>query len=189
VIPAGALTLGVLAGGRGARMGGADKAWVHHRGTPLLQSALAAFAGVGGERLVSARAADPRHDALGVRAVFDRRSGFAGPLAGLEALAAGCATPWLLTVPVDIDGVPPGLALRLWQARGENGAVVADAGGLQPLLALWRVAALRPALQAAFAAGHAAARDLVAALALPVLDLAPQRLANLNSPDQLQEPR
>jgi molybdopterin-guanine dinucleotide biosynthesis protein A len=189
VIPAGALSLGVLAGGRGARMGGADKAWLPYRGQPLLQRCLAAFADLEGERLLSARCADPRHDEFAVRAVLDQRAGFPGPLAGLEALAAACTTPWLLTVPVDIDGVPAGLALRLWQARGDHGAVVAAADGLQPLLALWRCAALLPAARAALDDGRLAARDLVAGLALPVLDLAPLRLANFNTPEQLQEPR
>lgn len=189
MIPAGALSLGVLAGGRGARMGGADKAWVEVGGVPLLARCLAAFADVEGDRLVAARTADARHDALGVRAVFDLRPGFAGPVAGLEALARGCRSPWLLSTPVDVDALPARLAQRLWDARSEHGAVVADADGLQPLLALWRVAALAPAATAALDAGDAAARRLVAVLGLPVLDLSPHRLLNRNTPDTLQEPR
>ena len=80
---AGAITLGVLAGGRGARLGGADKAWMDIGGQPLLQRCLAQFAQEFSEVLVSARSGDQRHAVLGVRPVFDRHDGFRGPVAGL----------------------------------------------------------------------------------------------------------
>ena len=55
-----AITLGILAGGRGQRLGGRDKAWVRHRGAPLVENILMAFPGAFAERLVSVRADDPR---------------------------------------------------------------------------------------------------------------------------------
>ena len=39
MIPPGAVTLGILAGGRGERFGGRDKAWIEHAGRPLLARA------------------------------------------------------------------------------------------------------------------------------------------------------
>ena len=190
MIPLSSITLGVLAGGRAARMGGVDKSWLLHAGRPLLEACLAPFPEGFAARLVSARAPDPRHAALGLQAVVDARAAFRGPVAGLEALAFACRSEWLLTVPVDLPGVPDGTLAELRAAAAlpaGNGAYVHAADGPQPLLALWRAAALAPAATAALDAGDAAARDLVAALALARVDIAPLCLRNLNTPDSLQE--
>ncbi|MBW8369063.1 MAG: NTP transferase domain-containing protein, partial [Arenimonas sp.] len=116
MIPRTAITLGVLAGGRGQRLGGRDKAWVMHHGKTLLQHTLSAFPGGYAERLVSTRADDARFTKMGLRAVLDQRPDFAGPLAALEALCAACTTPWLLTVPVDVQRIPDDLAEALRSA-------------------------------------------------------------------------
>ena len=71
-----------------------------------------------------------------------------GPLGGLEALARACRTPWLLTLPVDVVDANDCLPRTLASAGGD-GAVARDADGLQPLVALYRVAALRAAVAAA----------------------------------------
>lgn len=183
-----AITLGVLAGGQSKRFGGIDKAWIVADGQPLLAGCLAAFPHAFADRLVAARALDARHDALGVRAVLDRRDGFRGPVAGLEALALACRTEWLLTVPVDARGLPPDLVDRLVGAAGDNGACAVDADGLQPLLALWRAERLGAAASAALERGDAAARELVSELALARVDLSPLRLRNLNTPASVQDP-
>ena len=182
-----AITLGILAGGRGQRLGGRDKAWVRHRGASLVENILMAFPGAFGERLVSARDEDPRFAALGLRAVRDRREDFAGPLAGIEALAAACGTPWLMTVPVDLDHLPEGLADDLASSADGDGVVITDAEGLQPLLGLWRTAALREHAGAMLDAGESAARRLVARLHVSRLDLSPRRLQNLNTPHDFPE--
>ena len=148
MIPRTAITLGVLAGGRGQRLGGRDKAWVLHHGKTLLQHTLSAFPGGYVERLVSAREPDPRFAKLGLRPVFDQRADFAGPLAALEALCAACTTPWLLTVPVDVQRIPDDLPDALRGAVARDGVVVKDATGLQPLIGLWRTAALGDAVRA-----------------------------------------
>lgn len=185
MIPPGAVTLGILAGGRGERFGGRDKAWIEHDGRPLLARATQRLSGDFAARLASARHPDPRHDELGLVPVLDHRPGFAGPLAGLEALAHACPTPWLLTLPVDLAGMPADLPARLWTLRGEHGAGTRDAGGPQPLLTLWHAPTLATAASAALEAGQGAAWRLVETLRLPVLDLSPRRLSNFNTPDSL----
>ena len=186
-----AITLGVLAGGAGARFGGADKAWIDDHGKPSLERCLAQFGQPFAARRVSARAPDARHATLGVEAVFDRGPGFRGPVAGVAALARACPTPWLLTVPVDVRGVPADLPRRLADAIAAApdaaGACVVDADGLQPLLALWRALPLVVAADAALAAGDASARSLVDALRAVRVSIAPARLRNLNTPADLQE--
>lgn len=187
MIPRDAITLGILAGGRGQRLGGRDKAWVRHRQRCLLENVLMAVPGEFAERLVSARAPDPRFESLGLRPVFDRRPDFAGPLAGLEALALACSSPWLLSLPVDLEGLPDDLVDHLVGIPDADGVVVHDAGGLQPLLGLWRTAALAESATAMLDAGESAARRLVARLRVSRLDLAPLKLGNLNSPHDFPE--
>jgi molybdopterin-guanine dinucleotide biosynthesis protein A len=185
MIPRTAITLGILAGGRGQRLGGLDKAWVTHHGKPLLQYALSAFPGGYVERLVSAREPDPRFEKLALRPVFDQRPGFLGPLAALESLSLACTTPWLLSVPVDVQRIPDDLSEALRRAVARDGVVVKDAAGLQPLLGLWRTAALRDAVGSMLDAGESAAHRLVSRLDLARLDICPRLLANLNTPDDL----
>jgi molybdenum cofactor guanylyltransferase len=185
MIPRTAITLGILAGGRGQRLGGLDKAWVLHHGKTLLQHTLSAIPGAYAERLVSAREPDPRFAKLALRPVFDQRPGFQGPLAALEALSAACTTPWLLSVPVDVQRIPHDLPEALRRAVAQDGVVVKDAAGLQPLFALWRTAALRAAVGTMLDAGEFAAHRLVSRLDLARMDISPRLLANLNTPDDL----
>jgi molybdopterin-guanine dinucleotide biosynthesis protein A len=74
---------------------------------------------------------------MACQAVVDRDPAGIGPLGGLEALASACATPWLLTVPVDVVDTNDCLLRTLASAGGE-GAVAEDDDGLQPLVALYR---------------------------------------------------
>lgn len=187
MIPRSAITLGILAGGRGQRLGGRDKAWVPYRQGTLVENVLAAFDGNFAERLVSARAPDTRFTMLGLRPVFDRRQDFAGPLAALEALSVECSTAWLLTTPVDIDGLPADIVDRLRAASGDNGAMVTDAGGLQPLLGMWNTASLKQATKDLLDAGESAAHRLVARLQPARLDISPLCLVNFNTPQDFPE--
>jgi molybdopterin-guanine dinucleotide biosynthesis protein A len=187
VIPRTAISLGILAGGRGERLGGRDKAWVQHYGKTLLQHSLSSFPGGYAERLVSAREPDPRHATLGLRPVFDTRPGFSGPLAALEALSVACTTTWLLTVPVDLQRIPDGLPEALRKAAARDGIVVKDASGLQPLFGLWHAGRLHEAVVAMLDAGESAAHKLVTRLDLARMDISPKLLANLNTPDDLQD--
>jgi molybdopterin-guanine dinucleotide biosynthesis protein A len=142
-------TLGILAGGRATRLGGRDKAWMERGGTPLVLALAQRLAPGTDAVLVSANAAPAAYAAHGLRALPDRIAGI-GPLGGLDALAEACATPWLLTVPVDVVSVDDGLLHGLRAAGGE-GAWAEDDEGPQPLVALWRVAALRGAMAPALA--------------------------------------
>ena len=67
----------------------------------------------------------------------------AGPIAGLEALAGVCRTPWLLTLPVDVIGVNECLLASLVSAARGHGAFAIDDDGVQPLVALWSAPRLR----------------------------------------------
>ena len=177
-------TLGILAGGQARRLGGRDKARLLVAGRLQIERVLDAFPGPFAERLLSYNR-DPHGLPAGLRIVPDAHEGFPGPVAALEALATACRTPWLLTVPVDCRTLPEGLAEALFAARERDGALLRDADGLQPLVGAWRADALRPACAALLASGNASAQRLRDHLQLGVLDLSPQRLGNLNTPQDL----
>ena len=172
------VTLGVLAGGRGTRLGGCDKAWIERGGVPQVLRLVRRFEREVGHVLVSANGDDPRYAAHGLRTVPDRVRDL-GPAGGLDALAAACTTPWLLTVPVDLVFVNECLLPTL-AAAGGQGASVEDDDGPQPLVALWRVDALRTCT-----ADAVSVQSLQAALRMPRVRLAGVRFGNLNTPDDL----
>ncbi|WP_024867951.1 NTP transferase domain-containing protein [Pseudoxanthomonas suwonensis] len=185
VFAADALTLGLLAGGRGSRLGGVDKAWLQRDGIPQVLRFARRFPGETGPVLVSANRDLRRYAEAGLQAVPDRLPADSGPLAGIEALAAACTTPWLLTLPVDLFDVNDCLVRTLASGASAAGAVAEDDDALQPLVALYRVAPLRTALTGAIAAGELAPRRLQERLELPRVRFAGVRFGNLNTPQDL----
>ncbi len=176
-------TLGILAGGRATRLGGRDKAWLERGGEPLVLG-LSRRLGSGADAvLVSANGDPARFRARGLRAIPDRVAGI-GPLGGLEALAAACPTPWLFTVPVDALAIDAGVLHGL-RAAGGDGASAEDDDGPQPLVALWRVEALRAALPPALASGDHAVHALQSRLRMARVRFAGARFGNLNTPADL----
>lgn len=178
-----AVTLGLLAGGRGTRLGGLDKAWLCIQGQPQVLRLRALFSDRCGAILISANRAMGRYAEHGLTVLPDRHPGI-GPIAGLDALAADCATPWLFTLPVDALDCD-GALLDALVAMGGQGAVAQDADGLQPLFALYRTPVLRDAVSHAIASDRYAVRDLQAALRLPVARIDGARFGNLNTPEAL----
>ncbi len=167
----GQVSLGILAGGQGRRLGGADKAFVEFQGKPLLSRTLAALGAGFAEVLVSYNGSDPRMSGYALRVAPDLRAGFPGPLAGLEALLHAATREWLLTVPVDLREIPEGLPeilLRSIETEG-RGLAVRDADGLQPLVALWPVREGLAAVSAALNADHRAVNQLQQSMRFGVL--------------------
>ncbi|WP_037082585.1 NTP transferase domain-containing protein [Pseudoxanthomonas sp. J35] len=184
-----ALTLGLLAGGLGSRLGGVDKAWLQRDGIPQVLRFAHRFPGETGPVLVSANRDLQRYAEAGLQAVPDRLPAGSGPLAGIEVLADACTTPWLLTLPVDLFDVNDCLVRTLASGASDAGAVAEDGDGLQPLVALYRAAPLRSALTGAIAAGELAPRRLQERLQLPCVRFAGVRFGNLNTPQDLAAAR
>ena len=184
MVARGEVTLGILAGGRASRLGGRDKAWLQRDGVPQVLRIARRFEPECGAVLVSANRDLPRHSRLGLQAIADRIADI-GPLGGLDALASTCATPWLLTVPVDIVDANDCL-LRTLANAGGDGAVAEDDDGLQPLVALYRVEALREAVAAAIAAGDFSVQAMQQRMALARVRFAGLRFGNLNTPADLR---
>lgn len=130
----------ILAGGRGERMGGADKGLLVFQGQPLVCHLRDRFAP---PRLrISANRHGEDYAGLGLITVPDRRDRFCGPLAGLESLLAavaeaddGSAMAPALVVPCDMPWLPADLPMRLLAALSSEDtiAVAHDGERLQPL--------------------------------------------------------
>ena len=119
----------VLAGGRGSRMGGADKGLQKFRGLPLTMHALMRLQSQCAEVLINANRNLGAYESFGVPVWPDGLHDFAGPLAGFLVGLEQCATPYLMTVPCDSPRFPLDLAARLGQALVEQQADIAMALG------------------------------------------------------------
>lgn len=105
------ITGGILAGGEGRRLAGADKGLVRWRGLALVQHVLAALKPQTITQLISANRNLDVYACFGALVVRDGDG--SGPLAGLAALLAATETDWLLCVPCDAPQLPADLAARL----------------------------------------------------------------------------
>ena len=139
----------IIAGGRAARMGGAEKPFLKLSGRPIIERLV--------ERVrpqVDALAIDVREAsrdryqawrAIGISILSDPFRGEAGPLGGiigglrwLETL--GSDFEWLATFPGDTPLLPRDLVTRMRASAREgarNPVVAVDGGGVQSLCALW----------------------------------------------------
>ncbi len=120
------------------------------------------------------------------RTIADDATGFRGPLAGIAAALRLCATPWLLTVPVDCPEPPRDLAARLLGSALQSNAscvTARDAERRQPLFALYR-RELAPSAAAAIDAGWGV-WQWQASIGASELDFAAQsrQFQNLNTPE------
>jgi len=117
----------VLAGGRGARMGGVDKGLQAHHGMPLALHALLRLAPQVGQTLINANRNLGAYESMGVPVWPDTIPDYAGPLAGFLTGLERCETPYLVTVPCDSPSFPTDLVERLATALEAEGAEIAIA--------------------------------------------------------------
>jgi molybdopterin-guanine dinucleotide biosynthesis protein A len=117
----------ILAGGQGRRMGGVDKGLQVLRGKPMVEWVLARFAPQVDEVLINANQNRERYETFGRKVVPDDVSGFAGPLAGLQAGLKAAAHPLVVTCPCDSPFLPADLVHRLREALEREGADLAVA--------------------------------------------------------------
>lgn len=151
----------ILAGGRGSRMGGVDKALLPLAGRPLAVHLIARLRPQCGPLAINAQGDPARFAFTGLPVLPDATGDLLGPLAGILAgldWAAGLGAPAVVTAAVDTPFLPADLADRLLRAAGPNGLAVAasaDAEGrmrVHPTFGLWPVS-LRDDLRAFLKAG------------------------------------
>lgn len=140
------VTLLILAGGQGRRMGGVEKAWLDWQGEPIIKRICSKFAPQCAEVLISCNRELERYKTLGHHLCSDAMEfSDAGPLAGLEAAQSLLQTELLLVIPCDSPCPPNDLLNRLKQALLENEADISfahDGTRAQFLFCLVKKAAL-----------------------------------------------
>lgn len=145
MIPKDDITGLILAGGRGSRMGGADKGLQNHRGIPLAMHAMLRLSPQVGHLMINANRNLGAYDAFGVPVWPDALPEYPGPLAGFLAGLEHCETGHLVTVPCDTPNFPDDLVQRLAQALEAEDAELAmaatpgpDGPQLQPVFCLMK---------------------------------------------------
>lgn len=176
----------VLAGGMGARMGGADKGWVAWEGRPLVERVLERLRPQVAEVMISANRSLARYRALGCTVVQDdteRLGAFQGPLAGILAALEALPGGWAVFVPCDAPNLPGDLVQRLAEAGGGRRPAVARCGGhVQPVFCLLP-ASLAPQLRAALQGGERRPdRFLARCGAIEVEFRQAEQFVNVNTP-------
>lgn len=126
------ITAIILAGGRGSRMGGADKGLQSFNGVPLALHTLMRLqmqeGGVIAQTMINANRNLAAYEAMGVDVWPDASpDAFAGPLAGFLTGLERCETPYMLTVPCDTPLFPLDLAQRMLTALQTDNADIAMA--------------------------------------------------------------
>lgn len=176
----------ILAGGRGRRMGGADKGWSTYAGRPLIVSVVERFAPQVGPLLISANRNVDRYASLAT-VVEDapdlNTEPFAGPLVGVLSGLWCARTEWTAIVACDAPHLPSDLVRHLASATSNAGAVAGCArvaGQLQPLFAIVKTSTAHP-LAAAIIAGERAMHRWLASINVLAVDFEDARaFANIN---------
>ncbi len=147
------ITAVILAGGRGSRMGGADKGLVVYQGQPLVHQVCQRIAPQVKHLLINANRNLSQYQALGYTVDNDR---FDGPLAGMAAGFRALQGEWLLSVPCDTPQLPTDLVYRLWQMAQHQQVMLSiarSASGPHPVCCLMH-RSLAQSLQAFLAQGQ-----------------------------------
>ena len=128
-----AITGVILAGGRGSRMGGADKGLQNFNGVPLALHAVMRLSPQVGDLMINANRNLAAYESFGVDVWPDSNhlGEFAGPLSGFMAALEHCETPYLLTIPCDTPLFPTDLVERLADAMAREQADFAVAAATE----------------------------------------------------------
>lgn len=110
----------ILAGGAGRRVGGQDKGLVLWQGKPLVSHVAARLLPQTSALIISCNRNMEQYKSLGVPIVEDQRSGFAGPLAGIEAASSMIKTRYVAVVACDTPLLPDDFVRRLLEPLCAN---------------------------------------------------------------------
>lgn len=183
----------ILAGGRGTRMGGADKGWIEFAGEPLVTHVLRRLQPQVNEILISANRNIEEYARFGHRVIADDRTvtneDFPGPLAGVLSALTHARNEFVLIVPCDAPQLPLDLAQRLLTALQKNGTRAAyahDGQRPQPTFALLHTD-LRSGLGNALHSGTRKMETWLTGIGACLVDFSdcPQAFVNINAPDDL----
>ena len=135
----------ILAGGKGRRMGGKEKALIHLLDRPLLSYVLEKVSGKVAPIALNINTNFDSFQKFGYKIIKDPIKGHLGPLAGILASlnwAKEINQDWVLTLPCDTPFLPKNLVQSMVEAKNktpEVDLVVAKSRGFNhPVIALWK---------------------------------------------------
>jgi molybdopterin-guanine dinucleotide biosynthesis protein A len=178
----------LLAGGRGQRMGGADKGLLDWHGKPLIAWLHEQVRPLSDDLIISCNRNQQRYAAFADQLVSDSQDDFPGPLAGILAGLRSARHAQLLVLPCDAPLIDQKLLQSLLHAAGEQPVVVRQGEQWQPLISLWPTQLLA-ALEDAWSSGQRSPLSFLRAAQARTLDCLQDdpRLANLNTPRLLDQ--
>jgi molybdopterin-guanine dinucleotide biosynthesis protein A len=132
----------ILAGGRGERLGGENKALLEVGGTRLIDRMIERLAAQCQPVAVSVKTSAAWAEHLKIPALCDPRTDASGPLAGIASALHWSRdlaphVDWVITVPVDIPFIPADLIERL-TLQDSDVAIAMSAGQHHHAIAAWR---------------------------------------------------
>ncbi len=131
----------ILAGGRGQRMGGADKGLILLDGRSMVEHVIARVHPQVSSILISANRNQERYAAFGFPVIADTLEDYLGPLAGIASASQAAVTDYIVTVPCDAPLVSETLVAGLAAAMERETADLAvahDGQRLQPAFLLFK---------------------------------------------------
>lgn len=126
----------ILAGGKGRRMGGADKGLLQYKGKHLIEHALESISPQVDDIVISANRNLDQYTALGYQVCTDHTDSYDGPLAGIASSLPHCRHDWALVIPCDMPSLPDGLVVAMMKATFATRLVVINTRGKHQLLFL-----------------------------------------------------
>ncbi|MET0065927.1 MAG: molybdenum cofactor guanylyltransferase MobA [Candidatus Thiodiazotropha sp.] len=183
-----AVTAVILAGGRGQRMGGADKGLVPFNGRPLIAHVIEAIGPQVRSVMINANRNLAKYQRFGYPVFADSLIDYQGPLAGFLAAMEVVQTPYLVTVPCDGPLLANHLVYRLSQVLERDSAEIAvahDGQRLQPVYAMLAVS-LKQSLKAYLEGGDRKIDLWYAQHAMTTADFSdlPDTFININTQEE-----
>jgi molybdopterin-guanine dinucleotide biosynthesis protein A len=114
----------ILAGGKGQRMGGADKGLLQFRNKPLIQHVIESVSAQVDDIVISANRNIEQYQSLGYAAYSDIDYNYDGPLAGIASTIPHCKHDWILIIPCDMPALPDNLVSSMRKLRSTTQLVV-----------------------------------------------------------------
>lgn len=133
------LTLVILAGGRGRRLGEQDKGLLLWRGKPFIEHILDNLEAVTRNILINANRNIGLYQRYHYPVLKDEIQGYVGPLAGMHVALRVANTPFILTLPCDAPYSTPAIIDRFCEVHADRHELLYVAStddGLQPVYAM-----------------------------------------------------
>lgn len=180
----------VLAGGRGSRLGGIDKAGLQVHGRRLVDRVISAAREAGAKAVT---VVGPQSAGTMADRVLREQPAFAGPLAGIAAGIGHVAAPWVMVLACDLQH-PQAVIHRLAflpESGDADGVILVDQDGREQWMAgIYRTEALaRMCDQLGEAVLNAPVRKALMVLELDRRPISNQDSLDIDTPEALEQAR